>query len=66
MSRTGYAATSDGLDNLALPHLVGSDGEAVVDPATFYFPRNTNPAAGQCVSSLKDMLSFAQFHFGDT
>ena len=65
MSRTGYAATSDGLDNLALPHGVGSDGKAVVNPAAFHLPRNSNPAGGQCVSSVKDLLSFAQFHLGD-
>ena len=66
LSRTGFAATPDGLDNLALPHVVGSDGKAVVDPAAFYRPRNTNPAGGgQWVSSVKDLLSFAQFHLGD-
>jgi CubicO group peptidase (beta-lactamase class C family) len=65
MSRSGFAATPDGLDNLALPHGVGSDGKAVVNPATFYQPRNINPAGAQWVSSVKDMLSFAQFHLGD-
>ncbi|MBV8401825.1 MAG: beta-lactamase family protein [Acetobacteraceae bacterium] len=65
MSRSGYAATPDGLDNLALPHDVGSDGKAVVNPATFYRPRNTNPSGGQPVSSLKDLLTFAQFHLGN-
>jgi CubicO group peptidase (beta-lactamase class C family) len=66
LSRTGFAATPDGLDNLALPHVVGSDGKAVVDPAAFYRPRNTNPAGGgQWVSSVKDLLAFAQFHLGD-
>jgi CubicO group peptidase (beta-lactamase class C family) len=65
MSRTGYAATPDGLDNLALPHDVGSDGQAVVNPATFYRPRSGNPSGSQPVSSVKDLLTFAQFHLGD-
>jgi CubicO group peptidase (beta-lactamase class C family) len=65
MSRSGFAATPDGLENLALPHDVGTDGNAVVDPATFYRPRNTNPSGGNPVSSVKDLLSFAQFHLGD-
>jgi CubicO group peptidase (beta-lactamase class C family) len=66
LSRTGFAATPDGLDNLALPHDVGSDGKAVVNPAAFYQPRNGNPCGGgQEVTSVKDLLSFAQFHLGD-
>jgi CubicO group peptidase (beta-lactamase class C family) len=65
MSRTGYAATPDGLENLALPHDVGSDGKAVVNPATFYRPRGGNPCGSQPVSSVKDLLTFAQFHLGD-
>jgi CubicO group peptidase (beta-lactamase class C family) len=65
MSRSGFAATPDGLDNLALPHDVGSDGKAVVNPAVFYWPRDNNPAGGQWVSSVKDLLAFAQFHLGD-
>ncbi|MBV8575301.1 MAG: beta-lactamase family protein [Acetobacteraceae bacterium] len=65
MSRTGFAATPDGLDNLALPHIIGSDGKAVVDPAAFYFPRNINPAGAQEVTSVKDLLTYAQFHLGD-
>jgi CubicO group peptidase (beta-lactamase class C family) len=65
MSRTGYAATPDGLENLALPHDVGSDGKAVVNPATFYRPRAGNPCGSQPVSSVKDLLTFAQFHLGD-
>lgn len=65
MSRSGFAATPDGLDNLALPHDIGSDGKAVVNPATFYRPRDTNPSGGQPLSSVKDLLAFAQFHLGD-
>jgi CubicO group peptidase (beta-lactamase class C family) len=65
MSRSGFAATPDGLDNLALPHVIGSDGKAVVNPAAFYFPRNINPAGAQEVTSVKDLLAFAQFHLGD-
>jgi CubicO group peptidase (beta-lactamase class C family) len=65
MSRTGFAATPDGLENLALPHDVGSDGKAVVNPATFYRPRNTSPSGGQPLSSVKDLLAFAQFHLGN-
>jgi CubicO group peptidase (beta-lactamase class C family) len=65
MSRSGFAATPDGLDNLALPHVIGSDGKAVVNPAAFYRPRNTNPSGGQPLSSVKDLLAFAQFHLGD-
>jgi CubicO group peptidase (beta-lactamase class C family) len=65
MSRSGFAATPDDFDNLALPHDVGSDGKAVVNPAAFRWPRNGNPAGGQWVSSVKDLLAFAQFHLGD-
>jgi CubicO group peptidase (beta-lactamase class C family) len=65
MSRSGFAATPDDFDNLALPHDVGSDGKAVVNPAVFQWPRNGNPAGGQWVSSVKDLLAFAQFHLGD-
>ncbi|MBV9682726.1 MAG: beta-lactamase family protein, partial [Solirubrobacterales bacterium] len=35
MSRSAYAATPDGLDNLAMPHSVGEDGRAVVNPGYF-------------------------------
>jgi len=65
MSRAGYAATPDGLDNLAMPHAIGSDGEAVVNPAYFDVPRNGNPFGGQALSSARDLLSFAAFHLGD-
>lgn len=65
LSRPGFAATPDELDNLALPHDVGSDGKAVVDPAAFNLPRSGNPGGSQPVSSVKDLLSFAQFHLGD-
>ena len=65
MSRSVYAATPDGLDNLALPHTVGSDGQAVVNPAVFYRPRNSNPAGGQPLSSVRDLLTFAAFHLGN-
>ena len=64
MSRSLYAATPDGLDNLAMPHTAGSDGEPVVNPAVFYRPRNSNPAGGQPLSSVRDLLAFAAFHLG--
>jgi CubicO group peptidase (beta-lactamase class C family) len=65
MSRSMYAATPDGLDNLAMPHTVGSDGEVVVNPAVFYWPRAGNPNGFQPLSSARDLLSFAAFHLGD-
>ena len=65
MSRSAYAATPDGLDNLAMPHSVGEDGRAVVNPGYFDVPRDNNPFGGQSLSSVRDLLSFARFHLGD-
>ena len=65
MSRSVYAPTPDGLDNLALPHTVGSDGKVVVNPAVFYRPRAGNPCGFQPLSSVKDLLTFAAFHLGN-
>jgi CubicO group peptidase (beta-lactamase class C family) len=65
MSRTMFAAHPDDLDNLALPHMVGSDGKAVVDPGAFFRPRSGNPAGGQSLASVKDLLTYARFHLGD-
>jgi CubicO group peptidase (beta-lactamase class C family) len=64
MSRSLYAATPSGLDNLAMPHTAGANGAVVVNPAAFYLPRNNNPCGG-ALSSARDLLTFAQFHLGD-
>ena len=65
MSRSLYAATSDGLDNLAMPHSVGADGEAVVNPGYFTIPRDNNPFGGQSLASVNDLLTYALFHPGN-
>jgi CubicO group peptidase (beta-lactamase class C family) len=36
-----------------------------VDLAAFYQPRSINPAGGQWVTSVRDLLSYARFHLGD-